>query len=255
MTVTAFQQANQLLREGKLEEAVVAYRRAIDQNPQFYGAYQNLGEALGKLGRLDEAVEMYRKAIELKPSAGWLHQELGLLLERLEKPQEAKAALPKDLSLAVREKPPLGQKVVNHTATIQVESKSANHFYLKGEGENKFKEGKLDEAIASYQSGIAHHPDFDLDHHNLDEALDQLSHFEETVKEIFSCFARSKNDLPNFDINRDFENKREYYDILKKHSPSLFYKNLYELNLENKNEIAVIVHGFYLDLWRELLGA
>jgi glycosyltransferase involved in cell wall biosynthesis len=82
MTVTAFQQANQLLREGKLEAAVVVYRQAIEQNPQFYGAYQNLGETLGKLGRLDQAVEMYRKAIELKPSAGWLHQELELLLEK-----------------------------------------------------------------------------------------------------------------------------------------------------------------------------
>ena len=86
--MTAFGQANQLLREGKLEEAVVAYRLAIEQNPQFYGGYQNLGETLGKLGRLDEAVEMYRKAIELKPSASWLHQDLGLLLERLEKNQE-----------------------------------------------------------------------------------------------------------------------------------------------------------------------
>jgi len=85
MTVTAFQQANQLLREGKLEEAVIVYRQAIEQNPQFYGAYQNLGETLGKLGRLDEAVQVYRKAIELRPSAGWLHQELGLLLEKLEK--------------------------------------------------------------------------------------------------------------------------------------------------------------------------
>jgi hypothetical protein len=47
MTVTAFQQANQLLREGKLEESVVAYRQAIEHNPQFYGAYQNLGETLG----------------------------------------------------------------------------------------------------------------------------------------------------------------------------------------------------------------
>jgi tetratricopeptide (TPR) repeat protein len=88
MTVTAFQQANQLLREGKLEAAVVVYRQAIEQNPDSYLSYQNLGETLGKLGRLDQSVEMYRKAIELKPSAGWLHQELGLLLERLEKNQE-----------------------------------------------------------------------------------------------------------------------------------------------------------------------
>ena len=89
MTVKPFQQANQLLREGKLEDAVVAYRRAIEQNPQFYGAYQNLGETLGKLGRLDKAVEMYGKAIELKPSSGWLHQELGLLLEKFGEEEEA----------------------------------------------------------------------------------------------------------------------------------------------------------------------
>jgi FkbM family methyltransferase len=102
MTVTAFQQANQLLREGKLEEAVVAYRQAIEHNPQFYGAYQNLGETLGKLGRFDEAVEMYRKAIELKPSAGWLHQELGLLFEKLDRSHDAVFELRKAVELYPR---------------------------------------------------------------------------------------------------------------------------------------------------------
>lgn len=87
MTAKLFQQANQLLREGKLEAAVIVYRQAIEQNPQFYGTYQNLGETLGKLGRLDEAVEMYRKAIELKPSASWLRQELGFL-ERLKQKEK-----------------------------------------------------------------------------------------------------------------------------------------------------------------------
>ncbi|CAD5926169.1 UDP-N-acetylglucosamine--peptide N-acetylglucosaminyltransferase 110 kDa subunit [Planktothrix agardhii] len=102
MTVTAFQQANQLLREGKLEESVVAYRQAIEHNPQFYGAYQNLGETLGKLGRLDEAVEMYRKAIELKPEAGWLHQELGLLFEKLDRSHDAVFELRKAAELCPR---------------------------------------------------------------------------------------------------------------------------------------------------------
>jgi tetratricopeptide (TPR) repeat protein len=89
MTVTAFQQANQLLREGKLEAAVVVYRQAIDQNPQFYGAYQNLGETLGKLGRLNEAVAAYQKAVALNPSAAWSHFNLGEALEKLGKTEEA----------------------------------------------------------------------------------------------------------------------------------------------------------------------
>ncbi|MBD2484145.1 glycosyltransferase [Planktothrix sp. FACHB-1365] len=89
MTVTAFQQANQLLREGKLEEAMVAYRQAIKQNPQFYGAYQNLGETLGKLGRWEEAVEAYRQAVELKPDAAWSSWGLSQALQQVGRLEEA----------------------------------------------------------------------------------------------------------------------------------------------------------------------
>ncbi|MBE9187208.1 glycosyltransferase [Microcoleus sp. LEGE 07076] len=90
MTVTAFQQANQLLREGKLEEAVVAYRRAIAQNPNFYLSHHNLGEVLWKLGRLDEAEQAFRQAIRLKPSATFSSSSLAQLLKQSEKQEEAK---------------------------------------------------------------------------------------------------------------------------------------------------------------------
>jgi len=89
MTVTAFGQANQLLRDGKLEEAVVAYRLAIEHNPNSYLSYQNLGETLGKLGRLDEAVEMYRWAVQFKPDAAWLHWELSQALQQVGRVEEA----------------------------------------------------------------------------------------------------------------------------------------------------------------------
>ncbi|MFM6453569.1 MAG: tetratricopeptide repeat protein [Planktothrix sp.] len=102
MTVSIFTEANQFLRTGQLDKAVIAYHQAIEQNPQFYGAYQNLGETLGKLGRLDEAVKMYQKAIELKPSAGWLHQELGLLFEKLDRSHDAVFELRKAVELCPR---------------------------------------------------------------------------------------------------------------------------------------------------------
>jgi FkbM family methyltransferase len=178
MTVTAFQQANQLLREGKLEAAVVVYRRAIEQNPNSYLSYQNLGETLGKLGRLDEAVQVYRKAIELKPAAGWLQKELELLLERLEKPLEAKAS-PNELSFAVQEKPIFKQKVVNHTTTTEVEPKSAENYYCLGE--EKLKEGKLEEAIADYHNAISLDPNKYVFYHRLGNALAGLSKLNEAI--------------------------------------------------------------------------
>lgn len=82
MTVTAFQQANQLLREGKLEEAVVAYRLALAQNPNFYLSHHNLGEVLWKLGRLDEAEQAFRQAIRLKPSDPFSCSSLAQLLKQ-----------------------------------------------------------------------------------------------------------------------------------------------------------------------------
>jgi tetratricopeptide (TPR) repeat protein len=89
MTVTAFQQANQLLREGKLEEAVIVYRQAIEQNPNSYLSYQNLGETLGKLGRWGEAVEAYRRAVQLKPDAAWSNWGLSQALQQVERVEEA----------------------------------------------------------------------------------------------------------------------------------------------------------------------
>ncbi|MBP0005334.1 MAG: sulfotransferase domain-containing protein [Cyanobacteria bacterium SBC] len=35
---------NQLQKQDKLEEAISAYRKAIEQNPTFYASYHNLGE-------------------------------------------------------------------------------------------------------------------------------------------------------------------------------------------------------------------
>jgi hypothetical protein len=109
---------------------------------------------------------------------------------------------------------------------------------------------KLNGTVATYKSVITHDHDFDWEHHNLGDALEQLEQFEKVVKEIFSSFDSSKKTLPNSKTNVDVKNK--YYHVLKKHSPSLFYKNLYELNLEKRNDVAVILHSSYLDLWGEL---
>lgn len=95
MTVNNFQQANQLLREGKLEDAVAIYQKAIDQNPNFYLSHHNLGEVLWKFGRLEEAATAFQKAIELKPSAAWSYFNLAQVLEQLGREDEAIASYEK----------------------------------------------------------------------------------------------------------------------------------------------------------------
>ncbi|MFB3881274.1 MAG: tetratricopeptide repeat protein [Armatimonadota bacterium] len=54
-------------REGRLEDAVQAYQRAISRDPWYPRAHLNLGNALRKQGKRPEALERYRKAMMLDP--------------------------------------------------------------------------------------------------------------------------------------------------------------------------------------------
>ena len=47
----------QLAREGKIDEAIQAFRRAISIDPQYATAHHNLGVLLRQQGLLNEAIE------------------------------------------------------------------------------------------------------------------------------------------------------------------------------------------------------
>ncbi|MDY6940921.1 MAG: tetratricopeptide repeat protein [Cyanobacteriota bacterium] len=56
---------NTLLQENQLTQAISCYRRALELNPQLFGAHQNLAEALTRQGRFVEATQYYRMAVKL----------------------------------------------------------------------------------------------------------------------------------------------------------------------------------------------
>ena len=62
--------------QGKLDEAVACYRRALELKPDFAEAHSNLGNALKDQGKLDEAIACYRRALELKPDYAEAHSNL-----------------------------------------------------------------------------------------------------------------------------------------------------------------------------------
>lgn len=71
-----------------VEEAVAAYRRAIEANPSAPGALVNLGTIAFRMRKMKEAAAYYTRALEADPNyplahfnLGNLHDELGLLID------------------------------------------------------------------------------------------------------------------------------------------------------------------------------
>ena len=71
------------------EQSAECYREAIRINPKFADAHSNLGNALRAQKKLDEALPVYRQAIELKPGYGDGYNNLGTALRDAKRHAEA----------------------------------------------------------------------------------------------------------------------------------------------------------------------
>ena len=77
-----------LARQGRTDEAVAEFRKAIDVDAKFTPAYNNLADALAQQGKLEEAEHYYERSLAEKPSAA-VYNALGLVLRRLGKMDQA----------------------------------------------------------------------------------------------------------------------------------------------------------------------
>jgi len=87
-----YNSGNLLLAQGKLDQAVASYRKAISLKRDLVEAHSNLGAALRQQGRLEEAAASYRKALAIKPRHAAAHNNLGNVLRKLGRPEAALAS-------------------------------------------------------------------------------------------------------------------------------------------------------------------
>jgi Flp pilus assembly protein TadD len=81
--------ASALQGQGRLEEAVALYRRAVAARPEFAEAEYNMGTALLILGREDEATECFERAVGIRPEYGLAWNNLGNLYKARGRFEEA----------------------------------------------------------------------------------------------------------------------------------------------------------------------
>ena len=74
--------ADILLEQGKFDEAISLYNKALQSAPSFIDLRFNLGIALAKSGKLAEAAQEYEKILLIQPQNAFAHNNLGLVFSR-----------------------------------------------------------------------------------------------------------------------------------------------------------------------------
>ncbi|MFQ6018982.1 MAG: tetratricopeptide repeat protein [Kiloniellaceae bacterium] len=89
-----------LLSQGKTDEAITQFEKAMELEPDLAMAHNNLGNALRQKGDWEGAADSFRRCLELSPDIAEVHRSLGSVLQEQGKIEEAAAACRRALDLA-----------------------------------------------------------------------------------------------------------------------------------------------------------
>ncbi len=182
-----------LQEQGKFQEAVQAFNKAIGLKPDYAEAYSNRGNALSDLGQLKEAVESYEKAIQLRPDYADAHSNRGNALHKLGRLEDAVESCEKAIQFrpdyanaynnrgnALRDLGRLQEAVESYEKAIGLKPDYAEAYSNRG---NALKDlGQLQEAVESYEKAIALKPDYAEAYSNRGNALSDLGLLQEAVE-------------------------------------------------------------------------
>jgi tetratricopeptide (TPR) repeat protein len=156
-----------LKSQGKLDEAVDAYRKSVDIQP-IAGIYANLSQTLVLQGKLEEADAACRKAIELSPKNRRHYNALGMILQRQGKLDEAVAAYRKSIDIRptaedysnlgdiFANQKKLDEAVAVYRKAIGLEPTNVRPSFALGKVLEQ--QGRLDEMDAAYRAAVLLQP-------------------------------------------------------------------------------------------------
>jgi tetratricopeptide (TPR) repeat protein len=152
-----------LAGEGKHEEAIVEFKKALEKDPEQANIMGNMADSYSKLNKNEEALEIYKKAIALAADNAALYTNMGVILSKMGKNAESQEAFKKAAAL-------------NPAA-------SAQNFY--NIGATLVNNGKAQEAAESFKQAITADPNFAEAYYQLGMCL---SGKPETMPEAIKAF-------------------------------------------------------------------
>ncbi len=147
-----------LMEKGRVKEAIVQYRRALEIEPEHYKAHTNLGTALSEIGLTEEAEVHLRKAVELAPDFADAHNSLGTALMKTGRSEEA---------------------VVQFRRALAIDSDYAACRYNLGTV--LLQTGRPEESIVHFRKTLELNPDFVDANNDLGVALMKTGRIEEAI--------------------------------------------------------------------------
>jgi len=181
-----------LLAQGRVDDAIVHFQKALELNPAFARSHNDLGNALLQNGRADEAAAHFRKALELNPALAQAHNNLGNVLLQIGRVDEAivqyqqgvelkpdLATFHYSLGKALLQKGRLDEAIIQCRRALEL-----NPDFMEARnnlGNALFQKGRLDDAVVQYQQALAIAPSFAEVHNNLGNALLQKGQLDAAI--------------------------------------------------------------------------
>ena len=182
-----------LSNQGRIEEAMEHYHKALQIKPNYWEALNNLGSALIVKGRFEEAIENYYKALQINPNYTEVLDNLGAAfaaqgrfeeaIENFRKaiqinPNNAKAL--NNLGIALAAQGRVEEAIENYRRAIQINPNFSEA--LDNLGIALAAQGRVEEAIENYRQAIRINPNFSEALDNLGIALTAKGRVDEAIQ-------------------------------------------------------------------------
>ncbi len=169
--VAHYNLADALFKKGRIDEAILHYRSALEIQPNSVEAHFNLGNALVKHGELDEAIAQFQRSMEIQPDLVKPHYNLGNALFTQGRMEDA---------------------IVQYRKTLEIEPDNVEA--LNNLGNALAMKGADAEAIAQYQKALALQPNYSDAHSDLGHVLLKLGRLDEAVAQFRQAVAAKADD-------------------------------------------------------------
>jgi len=195
-------------QQGRIDEAIVQFHKALQIEPRHAPAHYNLGVSLAQTRRWDEAMAQYQEALQIKPDNAAAHCSLGIAFSQKGRADDAlsqfQLALQADpnyapaqfnLGNALLQAGKVDEAITRFQNVLQIHPGYAPAYYNLGEA--FLEAGKVDEAIVYYQKAFATEadpnetlqipPDYAKAHYNFGNALLQKGKTDEAITQYQSA--------------------------------------------------------------------